>query len=68
MTLYIAVSGTSDQSCWLAEACKILVWGVFGVVWQSSFCEIDPLVHGETFPRYFRPVYCNIKLEVWCCV
>ena len=22
--------GTSDQSCWLAEACKILVWGVSG--------------------------------------
>ena len=22
MTLYIAVIGTSDQSCWLAEACK----------------------------------------------
>ena len=25
MTLYIAVIGTSDQSCWLAEACKILL-------------------------------------------
>ena len=25
MTLCIAVIGTSDQSCWLAEACKILV-------------------------------------------
>ena len=23
MTLCIAVIGTSDQSCWLAEACKI---------------------------------------------
>ena len=34
MTLYIAVIGTSDQSCWLAEACKILVWGVSGEVWQ----------------------------------
>ena len=25
MTLCIAVIGTSDQSCWLAEACKILL-------------------------------------------
>ena len=25
MTLYIAVIGTSDQSCWLPEACKILL-------------------------------------------
>ena len=25
MTLYIAVIGTSDQSCWLAEACKIFL-------------------------------------------
>ena len=25
MTLCIAVIGTSDQSCWLAEACKILI-------------------------------------------
>ena len=25
MTLYIAVVGTSDQSCWLAEACKVLL-------------------------------------------
>ena len=25
MTLCIAVISTSDQSCWLAEACKILL-------------------------------------------
>ena len=28
--------GTSDQSCWLAEACKIPVWGVSGAVWGVS--------------------------------
>ena len=25
MYTYIAMIGTSDQSCWLAEACKILI-------------------------------------------
>ena len=30
----IAMIGTRDQSCWLAEPCKILVWGVSGAVWQ----------------------------------
>ena len=29
MTLCIAVIGTSDQSCWLAEACKILLLLLF---------------------------------------
>ena len=30
----IAIFGTSAQSCWLAEACKMPVWGVSGVVWR----------------------------------
>ena len=30
----IAMVGTSDQSCWLAEACKIPVCGVSGAVWR----------------------------------
>ena len=28
----IAIIGTSDQPCWLAEACKIPVWGMSGAV------------------------------------
>ena len=50
MTLCIAVIGTSDQSCWLAEACKILLLlpdGTypFSCAWQwlagSYFCQGD---------------------------
>ena len=33
MTLYIAVIGTSDQSCWLAEACKIPSLELLEGVW-----------------------------------
>ena len=31
----IAMIGTSDQSCWLAEACQTPVWSLSGLFWST---------------------------------
>ena len=52
----IAIIGTSDQPCWLAEACKIPVWGVSGAVWRPS-------AHGKDDRRYNCKLVFNVNVR-----